>query len=415
MNYREEVELTLLALCIYGDNSGAIFTALSEEAFSDPSARGAYAKAKRMWKENGSITTALLFNLCDTEEETACKYSANYFYPSLEADTYIKALNDLNSLQQVATIADELKIAQSMDEVSEIESKLQKVTRGSVKSKSITYEDYMDKFLTRKTTALVAYQSGFSKLDNYLVISPGDFVILAGEQSSGKTAFSLELMNRFAKRGHRCAYFSLETEEYKLGDRAFCNFANLDFNHVKRQDLDGDDWEKASENMDAFRKLPVSIVPSSGRTVDWIKAEALRQEAEIIFIDYLGLISPSKGSKDKSYEIATNISKELHTLAQSEKITVIALQQQNRDKVGSASMHSLRDSSQLESDADAILILTIPKDDYGKTERDKSMEYMPRWEEELHIAKNKDGDRVTIPLIFDGQHQRFYEMETRYD
>ena len=78
-------------------------------------------------------------------------------------------------------------------------------------------------------------------------------------------------------------------------------------------------------------------------------------------------------------------------------------------------MHSLRDSSQLESDADAILILTIPKDEYGKTERDKAYDYLPAWQEDLNIAKNKDGDRVTIPLIFDGQHQRFYEMETRYE
>lgn len=415
MNFREETELYLLAFVIYGDNPGKVFSVLSEDAFSDRSVRGAYNKAKSIWQEKGEVNRPALQNLCDPDELGACKAAAEYWYPSLEIDSHIENLTDLNALQEVERLADELKLAEKMSEVTETVGKLEKLTRGTIKSNAITYEEYMEKFLTRKTATLESYETGFGKLDRFLVISPGDFVILAGEQSSGKTAFSLELMNRFAKRGHRCAYFSLETEAYKLGDRAFCNYANLDFNNVKRQELDGEDWERASEKEEEFKALPVTIVPAAGKTVDWIKAEALRLNADIIFIDYLGLITPSKGNRDKSYEIATNISKELHTLAQSEKITVFALQQQNRDKVGSASMHSLRDSSQLESDADAILILTIPRDVNGKTDRDLANDYLPAWEEELHIAKNKDGDRVTVTFTFDGQHQRFYEREERYE
>ena len=415
MTPREQTELYLLAYALWGDTPGRVFSVLSADMFSDPSVRGAYSKAQDMWREKGELNLVLLVNLFDDSEVGAFRVAGDYFYKSLEPEEHIEALQNFIALSEIVMLGEELVRVEKMDDALAIEAKLQNLTRGTVKSKAITYSDYMDKFLERKTTPLVAYQTGLSKLDRFLVISPGDFIILAGEQSSGKTAFSLELMNRFAKRGQKCAYFSLETEEFKLGDRAFCNYANLDFNNVKRQELDGDDWERASEAMESFKALPVSIVPSAGKTVDWIKAEALRLSAEIIFIDYLGLITPNKGNKEKSYEVATNISKELHTLAQSEKITVIALQQQNRDRVGSASMHSLRDSSQLESDADAILILTIPKDEDGKSERDKSMDYLPAWEEELHIAKNKDGDRVTMSMTFDGQHQRFYEREERYE
>lgn len=415
MSMREDTELIVLSYVLFGDNAGAVFSVLSEDDFSDSSIRGAYAKGKALWKETGKCDLTAIQYRCSDDELGACKISASVFYPSMDIDAHIKALQELVALDKVKQIAIELQTAGSLNDVLRTENELQKITRGSVKSSAISYADYMDKFLTRKTATLDAYPTGMSKLDRFLVISPGDFVILAGEQSSGKTAFSLELMNRFASKGFRCAYFSLETEEYKLGDRAFCNYAKLDFNNVKRQELDGDDWERASALSESFAKLPVKIVPSAGRTVEWIKAEALRQDAQIIFVDYLGLITPSRGNREKSYEITSNISKELHTLAQSEKITVIALQQQNRAGAGNASMHSLRDSSQLESDADAILILTIPKDEYGKTERDKANDYLPAWQEDLNIAKNKDGDRVTIPLIFDGQHQRFYEMETRYE
>ena len=415
MSVRSDTELSVLSYVLFGDNPGAAFSALSGDVFTDNVIRSAFIKGKALWKETGKCDLTALQYRCNEEELNACKVSAGLFYPSMDIESYVGALQEATMLDNVKQIAVKLQVANTVDDVLKAESDLQKITRGSVKSSAISYADYVERFLERKTSALDAFQTGMSKLDRFLIVSPGDFIILAGEQSSGKTAFSLELMNRFASRGYRCAYFSLETEEYKLGDRAFCNYANLDFNNVKRQELDVDDWEKASTLSERFAQLPVKIVPAAGRTVEWIKAEALRQDAQIIFVDYLGLISPGRGNKDKSYEITSNISKELHTLAQSEKITVIALQQQNRAGAGNASMHSLRDSSQLESDADAILILTIPKDEYGKTERDRAYDYLPAWQEDLNIAKNKDGDRVTIPLIFDGQHQRFYEMETRYE
>ena len=53
----------------------------------------------------------------------------------------------------------------------------------------------------------------------------------------------------------------------------------------------------------------------------------------------------------------TNISVDLHTMAQSLGITVIALSQLNRDGKDKPTMEDLRDSGQVEQDADAILLL----------------------------------------------------------
>ena len=399
----KEAERNILSLAL-SEQCGTVFSQVEPSELTDAAIRSVYTQAMRFWQDTGTTDFGALILNGTAEEQKEAMDALNAYYSSMDANAHIVAFKNEASIERAKALGAKLMSADSFEVIEDISADLQKITRGTVKSEAVTYADLIDKFLTRKTTKLEAYETGFPRLDSHVVISPGDFVILAGEQSSGKTAFSLELMNRFAKRGYRCTYFSLETEAYKLGDRALTNYVGMNFARVKRQDLDGDDWERISEKMDEIKSLPGQIIPSAGKTVEWIKAEAIRQNAQIIFVDYLGLITPRRGTTDSVYRETSAISKELHTLAQTERITVIALQQQNRGKAGEADMHSLRDSSQIESDADVIMILTIPEG-----ERDEE-EYTPSWTEKLNIVKNKEGDKCFIPFTFDGSRQKFYEQ-----
>ncbi len=399
----KETERNILSLALSAD-CGTVFSQIDESEIADPNIRSVYAQAKRFWKDTGSTDFgALIVNGTDEEKDEAFKALNNY-YPSMDAKAHVAAFKNERAIEQFKFLGVKLTTVADFDEASKIIADLQKVRIGTDEVEAVTYADLIEKFLTRKTQKLEAYETGFPRLDSHVVISPGDFVILLGEQSSGKTAFSLELMNRFAKRGYKCVYFSLETEPYKLGDRALTNYTGMSFANVKRQDLNEDDWERISYASQEIKELPGLIVPAAGKDVDWIKAEAIRQEAQIIFIDYIGLIQPRRGTTDSIYRETTAISKDLHTLAQTEKMTVIALQQQSRGKAGEADMHSARDSSQLESDADVMMILTIP--DGARSEE----EYVPSWTENLNIVKNKEGDRCFIPFTFDGSKQKFFEQ-----
>ena len=133
----------------------------------------------------------------------------------------------------------------------------------------------------------------------------------------------------------------------------------------------------------------------------WIKSKALQLNADVIFIDYLTLV---KDSGKNAYERATKISTDLHTLAQSEDMTVFALAQLNRqaaDNEKKPSMSDLRESGQIEQDADAIMLLS------GKRDTDTGI-YADRT---LFLAKNKEGETGEIDLIFRGDYQRFEEKE----
>ena len=84
----------------------------------------------------------------------------------------------------------------------------------------------------------------------------------------------------------------------------------------------------------------------------------------------------------------------LHELAQTTGILVVALAQLNRNAAHAApSTADLKESGQLEQDADAVLLLSNDDSQYLAI-----------------LAKNKEGRTGKIPITFDKERQRFLEI-----
>ena len=144
-----------------------------------------------------------------------------------------------------------------------------------------------------------------------------------------------------------------------------------------------------------LHKLPLFIRSASGRGVGWVKAQAQRMKAQVVFIDYLQLLADGK-AKDR-YQAITGISIALHELAQTTGILVVALAQLNRNAAHAApSTADLKESGQLEQDADAILLLSDDGEQYRAS-----------------LDKNKEGRIGILPIAFDKECQRFLEVEER--
>jgi len=250
------------------------------------------------------------------------------------------------------------------------------------------------RFVETKDNPKKYYQSGMARLDKALKISAGDYIIVGGRPSTGKTAFTLQMMLNMAKR-HNVLYFSLETSAEKIFDRLLSNYTETPFEYVKDGKQLIDYWPVIHPKYDTFSKLRFGVVPAAGWTVSQIKAKALQENAEIVFIDYLGLL---KGTGSSIYERATSISNDLHIMAQQTGIATVALAQLNRQAGREPSMSDLRDTGAIEQDADAILILT------------QSDENAPH-SRSLYIVKNKEGELSVIDLCFEGKIQRFSERD----
>lgn len=235
--------------------------------------------------------------------------------------------------------------------------------------------------------------SGIPVLDKHLHLSPGNLFIIGGRPSAGKTALSLQMACEQAWRGFRVCYFSLETDPDTLTARIISNRLAVPLADVKSKTVPQSDLDSLAD----LHKLPLFIRSASGKGTGWIKAQAQRMKAQVIFIDYLQLLAASK-AKDR-YQQITSISIGLHELAQTTGILVVALAQLNRNAAhASPSTADLKESGQLEQDADAILLLSDDGEEY-----------------QAILAKNKEGRVGEIPLTFDKPRQRFLAVTSELE
>lgn len=253
--------------------------------------------------------------------------------------------------------------------------------------------ELVDNYIRRLDEKTEYVPTGIAVLDRNLHLSPGNLFIIGGRPSAGKTALSLQIACEQARRGFRVCYFSLETDPDTLTARIIANRLAVPLADVKAKTVPQSDLDDLAE----LHKLPLYIRSASGKGAGWAKAQAQRMKAQVVFIDYLQLLSDGK-AKDR-YQQITGISIALHELAQTTGILVVALAQLNRNAAHSApSAADLKESGQLEQDADAILLLSDDGEQYQAV-----------------LAKNKEGRVGEIPLTFDKPRQRFLAVTSELE
>ena len=231
--------------------------------------------------------------------------------------------------------------------------------------------------------------TGIGPLDRNLHILPGNFILIGGRPSAGKTALSLQIAVEMAKQGRKVCYFSLETSPQILAQRIIANQLYAPLEQVKTKKVPAAELDGLSK----LRQLPLYIRSASGRNVAWIRAQALRMKAQVVMVDYVQIIRPDR-SGDR-YQAITQISIGLHELAQTTGMVVMGAAQLSRNAAHTLPTNAdLKESGQLEQDADAVLLL-------GNAEDGRSV---------CILSKNKEGRVGEIPLTFDKERQRFLEV-----
>ena len=304
---------------------------------------------------------------------------------------------------QLATIG-------TAQEGRELSAKLQQEQSGGRQIMAYTMEDMIRDFAARQTdkAPLEYVRYGLAEVDAGTYTQPGDVVVIGGYPSAGKTALALQMAMWMARKW-RVGFFSLETDHRKVTDRVVAMLNDISFTAIKRRELTDKDWERFAAKSAAASALKFTLIEAAVWSVSDITSAAEAYDFDVIFIDYVQLIRPSTTSPMRSEQVA-EISRELHAFAQSRKKLVIELAQlireerpsmQKKTQQNEPRMSDLKESGQLEQDADMIFMVYRPVE---------GGDYNPAKSRFLRIVKNKEGLLLRTLLWFDGDKQTFTPM-----
>lgn len=315
---------------------------------------------------------------------------------------YTQILQEQSRLRQLREIAQELAQVQTTETALQLVGQASEILGQNTRAKYVTMPEADDEFRVRMHEKRDSIDWGIDRLNQSLYSKYGDFVILAGRPSDGKTALALQMAFTMAKTD-RVGFFSLETSSGTLTDRLHANYSLVSLATINQRDLSEDDWKQIDHGSERIRKAKLEWIEAAGFTVQEIFAMARARQYKIIFIDYIQKIHPSD-AKSSRFETVTSVSLALQDMATIFGILTVGLSQFSRAAAhGTPDMSYLRESGQLEQDADVVLALSRASDEESNMEGDRK----------LSILKNKKGTAGnsgdSFIINFDGAHQRFIE------
>ena len=323
--------------------------------------------------------------------------SANY-------SAYAAACKEQARLSALRALAGELSGAQTLAEARDALGKMQDAATERDEARIVNLSRALTGFFEDHQQARREYIDwGIDTLNDKLFASPGNVIVLGGYPSDGKSAMMLQLAYHLGQK-HRVGIFSFETDAGTLTDRMVAHAAGLALGDIKHNDLGMADWKQITKISKDFTGRSVEIIEAAGMTAHDILGQTISRRFEIIMIDYVQLISgPGKREGTRQEELA-EISKALAVMARRQKILVVELSQLTRPQAVKGetpppTMRSLRESGQLEQDADAVLLLYREHPDKNDSPRI------------LFVAKNKEGRLGAVKLDFDGKTQTFRRHE----
>jgi replicative DNA helicase len=258
--------------------------------------------------------------------------------------------------------------------------------------------------------------SGMTRLDGILGgLLNNNLIIIASRPGVGKTAFMLGIAAHAVRAVDKtCVFFSLEMSRAQLVSRLLSGESGVDAFKLMTGALTKDDWRRIGEATASLSELKLLFNDNPGITVGEMKAQCRRvKNLGLVIIDYLQLIDVPK-SRELRFENRVSevghISRSLHNMAKELGVPIVCAAQlrreSERNKGHRPLLSDLRESGNIEQDADSVLLLH--RESAHNREADATAA-------ELIVAKNRHGRTDVVDLYWSGETTRFTESETRYE
>lgn len=250
---------------------------------------------------------------------------------------------------------------------------------------------------------------------------PGQMVVIAARPSVGKTTLAMNIMHHAGWKGKKILFFSLEMSNSQLGKKWAAIDQGVDlskFAHRNETDTDIRLLKKGLDNLASLERFQW-MDDASGQTMSQIRAKSKlmdrRHGLDAIFIDYLGLVE-AEDKRDIREQQVARISKMAKQLAKELGVVVFLICQLNRDsaKTGAPpALHHLRESGQIEQDADIVIMIHRSMQAGSDTKTADIMVCKNRFGPIGHTDKRVEFDRKTQRFVQKPSEPRLHEEEPK--
>ncbi|MCI7126248.1 MAG: hypothetical protein MR935_08670 [Agathobaculum sp.] len=386
--------------CLLVDPSiaGELIHLTRPEDFTTPELRTVYSAAVKLFTAGRPVDAVTIRGVCGAEYNDLLMDCMAVTPTAFGWRTYISAMQEQTRITRLRELAARLAEVRTSDAGRELIGQAGEILSERNRTQVVTMAQALVQFYTEQDAKRRFLSWGFDKLDRRLYSDYGDFVVLAGRPSAGKTALALQMAAHMGISSS-VGFYSLETSTAKLTNRLVSSRCVVDFGRINRREMTQEEWTRVAKWKKNITETQMELITASGWGVQDILSTALARRHKVVFIDYLQLL---KGRGRDRFEQVTNISLDLHTMAQTHGLLVVALSQLSRASTSRAdaapTLTDLRESGQIEQDADAVLALYIDPD-----------KNTPANDRKLRVLKNKEGTLGEFSLAFDGANQSFAE------
>ena len=289
---------------------------------------------------------------------------AKYYAEEIHGAAYRRRI--LLVASKLIETANDADIDDPHGEVEKLFADLQPETQGGLVSIADARKEYFD-FLSQSDDLI---PTGFKRFDEWMGgVGRGWLWIMAGRPSVGKTAKALQMARGMAEQGKGDVLFwSQEMKRTSLLSRMISGESRVNSTKIRRKELNFTDNLHIKEAYDRLEQLPMRIFDAKNVTIEEIRAEARqfkRRYGKIgaIFVDYLTIMKINQRKGETRSQAVGYVTRTAKQISQELDCPFIMLAQLSRDGAGKPEMQHLRDSGEIEQDADVIELLWQNPDD----------------------------------------------------
>lgn len=251
--------------------------------------------------------------------------------------------------------------------------------------------------------------------DVTLGLNPSDLVIIAARPGVGKTVMGANIATYLAIQNYTTAFFTMEMDRGQIAMRMLAARAGVSYFRMRSGYITDSDWGRISHGLCEIGQSNLYVDETPAITVPEVRAKCRRLQKtaglHLVVLDYLQLMRGVGDFRNNRTQEVGSISRGLKGLAKELHVPVVALCQLSRKPEGrdggKPQLSDLRDSGEIEQDADQVLLLHRPEL-YNPTDQNEGLC-------EVHVAKHRNGPTGTVRLRFERDLVRFVGWQDRVE